>query len=140
MVDRIRILTSCIIVFACILLGQLYLVQMVRGDTLAAKADRQYVRSNQNLFDRGSIFFEDKEGRLIAGASVKSGFTLAIDPRKMEDLEASYEKISSVLPLDREMFLLRAGKYDDPYEEIAKQLPEDTAKKIEALNLPGVSV
>ncbi|OGG46977.1 hypothetical protein A2671_00330 [Candidatus Kaiserbacteria bacterium RIFCSPHIGHO2_01_FULL_49_13] len=137
---RIRLISYAIVVFAVLLVGRLYYVQIVHGETYAEQADHQYVRPSTELFDRGSIFFEDKDGRLIAAATVKSGFTITINPTKIIDPPELYRTLSAVTPISEASFLLRAGKKDDPYEEIAKQISEEEAKKIEALNEPGVSI
>ncbi|HEY4517543.1 MAG TPA: penicillin-binding protein 2 [Candidatus Paceibacterota bacterium] len=137
---RIRLIAIGLIAFALVLVGRLYFLQIIHGQTLAEKADHQYVRSDTNLFDRGSIFLQDKDGRLIAGATIKSGFTISIDPSKVLDAEATYTAVNMLLPIDHDAFMLHAVKKDDPYEEIAKRVPENTAKSIEALKLPGVSI
>ena len=137
---RIRLISYAIVVFAVLLVGRLYYVQIVHGETYAEQADHQYVRPSTELFDRGSIFFEDKDGRLIAAATVRSGFTITINPTKIIDPPELYRTLSAVTPISEASFLLRAGKKDDPYEEIAKQISEEEAKKIEALNEPGVSI
>src|SRR3989344_3673327 len=87
---RIRFLSVGIAVVALILIGRLYSVQIMQGDFYAEQADRQYVRTDQNLFDRGSIFFQDKEGLLIAAATTKTGFSIIMNPTKVSDPEALF--------------------------------------------------
>src|SRR3989338_3222168 len=91
---RIRLISYAIVVFAVLLVGRLYYVQIVHGETYAEQADHQYVRPSTELFDRGSIFFEDKDGRLIAAATVKSGFTITINPTKIIDPPELYRTLS----------------------------------------------
>ena len=74
---RVRIISSFIIIFALILTARLYFVQIVKGEELSLRADRQYVQPSWGLFDRGSIFFANRNGRF---ATLKSGFNLAINP------------------------------------------------------------
>lgn len=123
---------------ALVLLVRLYLVQIVESDTYSQRADHQYVRPNQNLFDRGSVFFEDKDGRLISGATLKTGFTIAINPSVLVDSEDVYERLSAIIDLDKEDFLKRAAKQNDPYEEIAKQVTQEDGRAIDALDITGV--
>lgn len=137
---RIRIISVFIFLFASILIIRLYFVQIINGEEFSARADRQYTRPNQNLYDRGSIFFEDKDGRLISGATLKSGFIVAINPKILEDSKTAYEQLSTILEIDKDKFFMRAGKKDDPYEEIARQIDQSVAKKIENLGISGVNV
>ena len=137
---RVRLIALALLAFALILAGRLYFLQIIHGDEFTQRADRQYVQPNQNLFSRGSIFFQDKEGQLIAAAALKTGFLLAIDPTKITDPETALSSLSSIIPLDREAFFLHANKKDDPYEEIAKRIPEAEAKRIEALAIDGVAI
>ncbi len=139
-VFRIRIISACILLFAAMLVGRLYFLQIVYGDTLKEKADRQYAGPNQYVFDRGAIFFKNKEGGLIAAATVRTSYILTIDPTKVTDREALYRILSNVISIDRDAFLLHAGKKGDRYEEIVKQIPEEIAKKINELGLPEVGV
>lgn len=137
---RVRIITGLVLLVALVLLTRLYFVQIVHGDEFSARADRQYIQPSQNLYDRGSIFFKDRGGGLISAATLRSGFTLTINPGKIEDVERTYDLLSGVVPLERDDFLLRAGKVDDPYEEVARKVSEDQAERIELFGLPGVQL
>jgi len=139
-VFRIRLLTIFMIIIASILTARLYFVQIIHGDAFSERADRQYVRPNHNLYDRGSIFLEDKEGRLVSGATLKSGFIVAINPKILKDPENTYKKLNEILPIDEETFFLRSGKVDDPYEQISNQVIESTATQITQLNIEGLNI
>ena len=141
--NRLRVLTLLIILFALLLVGKLYFVQMIQGDELKARAEHQYV-AGINYFDRGSIYFTTKDKAIIPAANVKLGFVLSINPNKLieyqENLEDVYIKLNAITPIDHDLFLIHAGKVGDPYEEISKRLDQETAEKIQALKIPGVSV
>ena len=138
---RIRLLSIGIIIFALFLATKLYLVQIVHGSDFIQRADRQYVQSPGSMFDRGSIYFTDKDGTLISAATLKSGFTLAINPQVLKDPEDAYKKIAVLLPtLDRESFLSKAAKTKDTYEEVATKVESDVGTAIDKLKIPGVSI
>ena len=59
---RIRFILGAVIFVALILSVRLYFIQIVYGEDFSVRADRQYIRPNQNLFDRGRIIFESKDG------------------------------------------------------------------------------
>ena len=136
---RIRILSVFFVVFALVLVFRLYTLQVIdRGDFLD-KADRQYVQTSTNLFNRGSIYFKNANATIISAATLKTGYILAINPTKIKDIEVVYSKLNTIVALDHDTFVARAKKTIDPYEEIAKHLDEETAKKIDSLKLVGVS-
>ena len=137
--SRLRWLTFFVVAFALVLVAKLYLLQVVHGGDYAEKADRQYVQS-QTSFDRGTIYFTSKDGDLLSAATLKTGFTISIVPKLLKDEEGTYEKLSNLVTLDKADFLTKAAKKTDPYEEIATKISKDSADKIQALNLPGVSV
>lgn len=136
---RIRLVAGTVLSVALILVGQLYLVQVVRGDSYAERAERQYVRPSQHLFDRGAIYFQNKDGSLYGAATINSGFTLVVNPKKVVSPEVAYRQINDILPLDREMFMAKATK-NDQYEEIAKRVAKEKGVQISALKIPGVSL
>lgn len=141
---RIRSIAGAIILFALILVTKLYFVQIVNGDEFRDKADHQYVRPSERVFSRGNIYFTKKDGTLSSAATVKSGFVLAVNPRQIGGLEKAteaYEKLLPILPeLDRADFIARASKENDPYEEVARKIDQDTGKKIERLKIKGVQL
>jgi len=136
---RIWIFYLGILAVTFILLVRLYFLQVVHADRYADLADRQYARSG-TMFDRGSIFFEDKDGKPISAATVKTGYLVALAPDRMTDPEAVYASLSEITTLDKEEFMNKALKKGDPYEEVAHRLTQDEADAITALAFPGVSI
>jgi stage V sporulation protein D (sporulation-specific penicillin-binding protein) len=135
---RIRILSGFIFLFALVLIGKLYFVQIVSGDELKDRADRQYVQSSYDYFNRGVIYFENKDGEKVSAATLKSGFIIAITPKELIDPQKTFETLSSFLEIDPNDFFAKAEKFDDPYEEIARKVSQEIALKIEALKIPGI--
>ena len=135
-----RLISAVVLLIAFLILTRLYFVQIVSGDDYSERADRQYVRSSNVLYDRGSIFFEDKDGRLVSGATLKSGFTVAIIPKDIKDPEDLFQELSSLVDIDHDTFIARATKAGDPYEEVANHVPETVAKNVEDRGLTGVRI
>jgi cell division protein FtsI (penicillin-binding protein 3)/stage V sporulation protein D (sporulation-specific penicillin-binding protein) len=120
---------------------RLYFLQIVYGQNYNEKADRQYTNVSVDTYDRGSIFFQDKNGTLISAASLKTGYILALNTKIMAtDTEMYYKKISEIIPMDAGVFYSKASKINDPYEEIARQVSEEKIKKINELKLPGLII
>ena len=137
---RIRFIFFCFLFFALILCARLYSVQIIHGHEYVDKADRQYVSLSSNIFDRGNIFFKDKDGSLIGAASLATGYLIAINPQKVTEPDSVYKGLSSVLPLDVDFFYSKVNQKDTVYQKIFDQVSEDSMKKIEALNIPGLQI
>lgn len=138
---KLRIISIGIIAVALLLTSRLYFVQVVKGEEFALRAERQYVSSSQELFDRGSIFFTRKDGTLISAATLTNGFLLAINPDALTNPEKAYDALALVVPdLDRAAFLEAASQQDDAYEVIRRRLSDDDGRAIDAKDIPGVIV
>lgn len=135
---RIRIISSIIIFCALGVLLRLYFLQIVYGDNFASRADKQYINTNTTPYDRGEIFFESKNGELSPAATTRSGFTLAIHPELVVDSNKTFSSLSSVINLDRNDFITKVAKKNDPYEEIARKINTETADKIKKMELSGI--
>jgi cell division protein FtsI/penicillin-binding protein 2 len=140
--SRIRLISIAIICFALLLFIKLYLLQIVNSDIYRQKADRQYQKPSTD-FNRGTIFFTQKDGVQISAASLKTGFVLAMKPNlvKAGGAEEIYKQISALIPdLDRDDFIAKANKTDDPYEELRKKVDQETGEKLNKLKLPGITL
>lgn len=138
--SRIRILAVLIFLFSGLLLSRLFFLQVVKTQYYRDMADRQYLRPAINLFNRGEIFFTAKDGGLVSAATTKQGFTIAINPKVIENATTTLEVMSEVFTrygqaIDSEIFLAKAGKRNDPYEEVANRISEPVADEISALSL-----
>ena len=95
-------------------------LQIVHGDAYRQKADDQSLGVAGAVFDRGTIYFENKDKTLLAAATIKSGYILSIKPSLVEDPEKTYKSLSSLANIDYSDFMAKASKKDDPYEELKK--------------------
>lgn len=137
-IQRAWILYAGVVIVALLLVSQLFLVQIVNGEKYTKEAQEQYVGVRSTIFDRGTIYFSQKNEALISAATLKSGFSLIINPSKIENAEEVYKKLSELVEIDKKVFLSRAEKVNDPHEEILRQLDKETAQAIQNLNLEGV--
>lgn len=138
--SRITLISFSILFFALLIIARLYFLQIVENEFYQEKADRQYSQSTDNTFSRGSIYFLSKNGEAFGAATLKSGFIITINPILLKDKELAYQKINEIYKIDKEAFMQKANKTNDPYEEIARRVDYDLGKKIEDLNITGVKV
>jgi cell division protein FtsI/penicillin-binding protein 2 len=153
---RIRLISACLLIFSCFLFVKLYSVQIVNSEEFSEQADRQYQRP-ANAFNRGTIYFSDKDGNMISAATIRTGFILAINPsvlQKNNTIEKVYEELSNILSkkdssipgtelsieLSYEDYIKKASKPNDTYEELKRNLDEGIGKQISELKLSGVSL
>ncbi len=138
--SRIRFLSFFVIALGAIFVVRLYFLQIVYGSSFKSRADHQYANPTQDIYDRGSIFFTEKDGTKISAANIKSGFFLAINPKLITEPEVVYKKLSSTMTIDHDSFISKASKKSDSYEEIIHRLSSDQASSTTALRLPGVTL
>ncbi len=137
---RIRIVSVFVVLIAGILIFKLFFIQIVHKNFYAEKADRQYETAPSNLFNRGSIFFSNKNSSLVAVATILSGFKIALNTKRIKNPQSLYQTLKPYLKISRDTFIRHASKKNDPYEEVAIHLNKDQADKIRNLKLPGVSI
>ena len=136
---RLRVIVAFLFLVAALFIGRLYNLQIVRSDEFLAEAKKQYIATVPDIYNRGSIYFKERDGTLTTGATVNEGYVLSINPEMLpDDKEKVYQAIATIIPLDQVAFMSSAEKTDDPYEEIASRVPEDKAFVITDLDIPGV--
>lgn len=137
---RTRIVLVGVIFFGLVLIAKLFYVQIVHSEFYSDKADHQYATPSGDIYERGTIYFTQKDGELVSAATQISGYKMAINPSKITDAESLYENISKIVPLDHDSLMAKATKENDPYEEILNKLTKVEADEISALKIPGVSI
>ena len=138
--SRLRLISAFIIAIVLLLIGKLYFLQIVSGKDFRVRAEPQYLRPNESIFNRGGIFFQNKDQSLVGSAILKVGFTLGINPKVLENPRAAFEKINAIVPIDEKNFLARAAQKESLYVVVAKKVDESAAKQISALKIIGVLV
>ncbi|HEV7701821.1 MAG TPA: penicillin-binding protein 2 [Candidatus Paceibacterota bacterium] len=138
---RSRIILVCIIFFSLVLVAKLFFVQIVHGRAYEETALRQYATPSSNIFERGTIYFERKDGQLVSAATQTLGYKLAIYPPKLIDAEGAYVKLLKIVPtIDHSEFMAKAAKKNDPYEDIVGHLAKEQADAITSLKIAGVNI
>jgi len=139
---RIRFVGILLFLIAGGLIYRLFDLQVMKADYYREKADRQYIslENKSPIANRGTIYFREKTGQLVSAAGVKDGYKVVINPSVLKNAEDIYNKISPIIPLKREDFLLHAAKQNDAYEEIIRRLEADKADAIRKLAIEGFSV
>jgi cell division protein FtsI/penicillin-binding protein 2 len=120
-----------------IVIGRLYQLQVVHGQGYAERAERQYVHTASDLYDRGSILFETRDGKLLSAASVRSGYLLAVNPTLVTNPETLCGTVAPHISIPETTCLDRVTLPDRTYVEIESRLPDDVAQLIAEEDLDG---
>jgi len=138
--NRMRIISSFVVLFALLVVWNLFNLQVKNGENIREQADNQYVTPTTAIFERGNIMMQSKDGELLSLATQKSGYKVSISPNSIFDPEKVYERINLVVPLNKEEFLAKANKQNDSYEEILWELDKETADKLKKVAESSVQV
>lgn len=138
---RLRTLSVFVVLATLLFIIRLVYLQIFSGAQFREEANRQYVSAGGDSFDRGSIFFTEKDGNVLSAATVRPTFFLSVNPAKVTDPSLLWDKLSAVDPtLKKDEFLAHFEKKTDPYEVITKGLDQETADKLAAGKLTDVQI
>jgi cell division protein FtsI/penicillin-binding protein 2 len=137
---RIRIVIGLVVFAGALVIFRLFSLQVINGSSYRERAERQYVTPSGTLFDRGNIYFSNKDATTVAGATVATGFKIAITPSRLTSIEHTYDALHAIVPIDKEEFFQKASKKNDPYEEVYEHATTEEGEKLGALGLPGVQL
>ncbi len=108
------------------------------------------MKPNSVIFDRGNIFFQERDGTKVGVATVEQGFTLAMNPKIFAaDPTATYDQISAILAnstttpklsIDKTVFMNDVAKKSQVYVEVLNKIDTTDGELIGALDIPGISV
>ncbi|MDO8575740.1 MAG: penicillin-binding protein 2 [bacterium] len=135
---RTRILCGCFALVALLFVVRLYLLQIVHGIYYEGRASSYYVKRDVDTVNRGTVYFTTKDGELVSAAVMQTGWLIAIKPDEIRDADQVYEQLNALVSIDRERFFTSAAKKGDPYEEVASRVPDDRAREIRVLKIPGL--
>ena len=147
---RINVIAVLFLAAGAVIISRLFFIQVINSGDYKVLAKNQLENLSFAVSEeepRGRIFFQEKNGSLITAAAQKHGFFLAINPASLDKPEEVFLVLSQNLSvdgqiagIDKDDFLKRAGKKDDPFEVVSHRLNESQAQKIKELGLKGVNV
>lgn len=136
---RISFLFAGLVVIGFVLIGRLFFIQIVSGETYSNKALDQYIRPAENLIDRGDIYLSPKNNSPLPVATIEQRYTAYVNPQILQGEETAHEALSNILEIDKRSFFEKASKENDPYEILARSLNKQQATEITKLAIPGVA-
>ncbi|MBP6949218.1 MAG: penicillin-binding protein 2 [Candidatus Pacebacteria bacterium] len=137
--DRAYIILFVWMIVALFIIGRAFYVQVIKHTYYVSLGSKQYVSSVPINFDRGTIFFSNYKKTPVPVAQLRTTYRIAIDPTQIENPLTTYTTLSKYISLDKDTFIERASKKNDPYEEIAKGVDTDVVTLLKSKKIKGVS-
>ena len=137
--DRIDFVLLFWLLVVLVVAGKAFYVQVVKHSYYTALADKQYISTVPRNFDRGTIYFSRYKGSIVPVAQLRTSYRIAIDPAQVTDPQLLYTSLSSVVKINKEDFMAKATKLNDPYEEVAKDITPEDVVLLKKKALKGVS-
>jgi len=133
---RINLILITLICLGLVLLGQLFYLQIIKGDFYKALAQGLFdIGQERKVKDRGEIFF--RNGEVLA---VNIDWPLVfVSPNEITDKEKTAEQLATIFSLNKDQILEKLKK-DNLYEVIKKRISPEEKEKIQQLNLKGVYI
>lgn len=135
---RIVVILLFFFVVCAVLVGRLFMLQIVYHNEYSVLASKQQRRVQEILSERGALYATDKGGILVPLALNRTAMTVAASPKQIEDPEKTAVFLSQTLGVDENELLGKLKGTDDPYEILVKGVSLETAEKARQLRLPGI--
>lgn len=137
--DRIDFILLAWLLVAIVVAGRDFYIQVLRHTHYTDLADTQYISTTPRNFERGNIYFSRYKSAIVPVAQLRTTYRIAVDPSQITNPENLFKNISSIIPLEKEVFMERVTKVNDPYEEVAKDISQEDVALLKKKNLKGVT-
>ncbi len=141
---ELRLLSALFILIAIAIIGKLFYLQVNQHDyykTLAMSTHEIYQKIHPK---RGQIYFQDSRTKETFPIAINRWFyQIFAVPKEMDknEINSTTEKVAEILELDeikKEIVREKLNKANDPFESLARKVPEEVVKKIEKVDLGGI--
>lgn len=141
---ELRLIAGFFITALILLIGKLFYLQVFQHDyyqTLAMSTHEIYQKIHPK---RGQIYFQDsRTGENYPVAINRQYYQIYAVPKEIEknEVNSTTEKLTELLQLDiekREAIRAKLTKEGDPFESLARKIPEEIVVKIREAGLKGI--
>ncbi len=130
---RINLILLLLSLCGMVIVGQLFYLQIIKGDFYKALAQGLHSTETQIISERGRIFFKNGEPLAV---NIDWSYVFA-SPIEVKEKEVAASKLAEILSLDKD-FVLRKLEKDKLYEPIKKKITNEEVQKIKEINLRGI--
>ena len=136
---RIRAVLLFFLVACAVLVGRLFIMQVVRHSQYTNLAIKQHGLTEELSSERGMILAVDKDGAEVPLALNKTYKVLVASPKTIKHPEETASLLASVFSLNQADVLARLSKAGDPYEIIARRIESQAAEEFLQRGIEGIS-
>ncbi len=136
---RIHIVGIVASLITLIFVIRLFYIQVIDREDYEALAKKQYVKYEEDTFNRGTIFLTHKGGEPVPAAQLMVLYDVVINPSLITDSnrEATYQLLVSLsTTTTRELFEEKTKNKNDPHEVVLRGLTEDAIRPLKGTKLP----
>jgi cell division protein FtsI (penicillin-binding protein 3) len=130
---RIVTLLALFLVLFVALISRAFQIQVLARESLKSLAERQHIKTLHVEPERGIIF--DRNGEKLAASVLVD--SVCADPSKITDPAKAANSLASILKADKEKILKKLSTSKN-FCWLARKIPPDQARSVEALNIDGV--
>lgn len=136
---RITYVLLFFFVILAILLGRLFILQILHYRDFQAQAARQQHSTQSVAPERGSIFAQDKNGTLIPLALNRDKKVLVASPRSISHPENVAQILAQHFNLDESTLLAKLSRKNDAYEILSKTVDDAVIASLNGMIPEGIS-
>ncbi|MDD5438481.1 MAG: penicillin-binding protein 2 [Patescibacteria group bacterium] len=137
---RFWVFTAVLFIAGAIVILRLGKLQILDHQMYNVLASDQHDLQTKLMPDRGRILIRDRtDGKLYPLASNREAWLVYATPKNMTDPVKVAQALAPLLGMQEVDLISKLNKPDDPYENIAKDVPYDTVLKIKELRLEGIA-
>lgn len=137
---RIYVPVIFIVLVVIICIGKLFYLQVIYGNSYQEEADRQYISVTNRAFDRGTIYFTQRDKSLVSAATLKSGFKVIANGKLINDPKNTAEQIGAQLDVPADTLIPQLSKKNSSYIELHTKLSKDSGAALASMKVPGITV
>jgi stage V sporulation protein D (sporulation-specific penicillin-binding protein) len=137
---RLNFLFLLFFLFAAALVWRLVFLQLVQGNLYRALAQGQQAMKEEDEPQRGTIFLEESDGKLVPLATQRVIKYIFASPPEIQDKERATEELSTILGKRKESILEKLSKEESLYEILSLRPTEEQVSKILANSQKGIYI
>jgi cell division protein FtsI/penicillin-binding protein 2 len=137
---RFWVFTAVLFIAGAIIVLRLGKLQVLDHQMYNVLASDQHDLKTKLMPDRGRILIRDRtDGKLYPLAANREAWMVYATPKNMTDPVKVAQALAPLVNIPEVDLINKLNKPDDPYENIAKDVPYDAIIKIRELHLEGVA-
>jgi len=137
---RLHLVLFFLFGLGALIIGRLVFLQILNQGFYKALAQGQQSIHAFVKGERGTVFLQDKNGRLYTFASNLRYPFVFVSPAEVEHPEEIAEKLAEILQIKKEEIVAKLQNKDSLFEVLKKRISETEAQEIRDLTLRGVYV